>query len=110
MKRNGEVSERGDTANAVETAIDRAKADERLTWAELVNETRLRIRPPYQSPTPDAPARRAEPEGTTTGETKSAGRVPRACAMCLDTGCYDGKWCDCATGQRRREREPRGPT
>ena len=55
-------------------------------------------------------ARRAEPEGTTTGETKSAGRVASACAMCMDAGCYDGKWCDCATGQRLREREPRGPT
>jgi hypothetical protein len=40
-----EVSEKGDTADAVETAIDRSKADERLTWAELVNETRLRTKP-----------------------------------------------------------------
>jgi len=56
-----EVAGKADTADAVETAIERSKSDERLTWAELVTETHLRIKSKDES-SRAIPSRSEQPE------------------------------------------------
>lgn len=51
---NASIS-KGDTANAVETAIERAKSDERKTWAEILDSSSLRIGKNEAPRRPDAP-------------------------------------------------------